>query len=450
MKIFSFIAILLIIASCTQQKEAEYIIFSGKIENPFSDKISVKGADSSYIMYLDSEGAFSDTIRGNSGYFTFYDGRESTKMYLETGSSVSITLNTQEFDETVKYTGNGSEASNYLAEKYMMDENSTVDAKSLFSLNEEKYLEKIDGISNSFSHLMEGFEGLPKMFVESEKKNLEYAHLNRLAEYESAHRYFTKDFDYSVSEEFIAPLKDLDYDNEDDYLNFSDYNSLVRTHYNGLMSGENGVNDFFSEVKNLKSPSIKKHLINNASYEIRPGNPDYKAIYNQLILVSKDEKFKTRLEDKLNRIEKLKKGMASPLFAYNDVDGNAVKLENLSGKFVYIDVWATWCSPCIAEIPHLKKLEMEMHGQNVEFVSISIDRQDDYDAWKAMVYEKELTGIQLMAENDWKSDFAVQYVIESIPRFIIIGPDGNIVNADAPRPSDPELKDTLNGLIAGL
>jgi len=450
MKIFSLIAILLIAASCSQQKVADYIVFSGKIENPFNDKISIKGSDSTYVMKLDSDGSFSDTVRGNSCYFTFYDGRESTAMYLENGSSVSITLNTEEFDETVKYTGKGSEASNYLAEKYMMDENSSMDAASLYSLPEDKYLDKINGISNSFSHLMDDYENLPKKFIENEKKNLEYGHLNRLAGYENAHRHFTKDFEFSVSDEFLAPLKDLDYDNEQDFKKFSDYNSLVKTHYNGLMSGENGVETFFNTLENLKSPSIREHLSFNASYEIRPNNPDYKIIYENLVRLSTDKEFNTRMEDKFNRVEKLKKGMASPLFAYNDVKGKRVKLEDLAGKYIYVDVWATWCSPCIAEIPHLKKLEHEMQGQNVEFVSISIDRDDDFDKWKSMVREKELTGIQLMADNDWESDFAVQYVIESIPRFIIIDPEGNIVNADAPRPSDPDLKVTLNGLIAGI
>ena len=64
-----------------------------------------------------------------------------------------------------------------------------------------------------------------------------------------------------------------------------------------------------------------------------------------------------------------------------------------------------------------------------------------------MVTKKELGGIQLMAENDWKSSFAVDYNILGIPRFILIDPAGNIVSADAPRPSDPKLRELLNDLI---
>ena len=79
--------------------------------------------------------------------------------------------------------------------------------------------------------------------------------------------------------------------------------------------------------------------------------------------------------------------------------------------------------------------------KNIEFVSMSIDRMTDHDKWVAMVNDKELGGTQIMADKDWKSDFVQGYAIEGIPRFILIDPNGNIVSADAPRPSNPKLKE---------
>ena len=63
-----------------------------------------------------------------------------------------------------------------------------------------------------------------------------------------------------------------------------------------------------------------------------------------------------------------------------------------------------------------------------------------------MVADKELKGIQLFADADWKSDFVKKYAIDGIPRFILLDAEGKIVNADAPRPSDPKLKDVLTEL----
>ena len=104
-----------------------------------------------------------------------------------------------------------------------------------------------------------------------------------------------------------------------------------------------------------------------------------------------------------------------------------------------MDIWATWCGPCIAEIPSLKETEKQYHNKNIEFVSISIDQIEDHEKWKKMIVDKELSGKQLFADNNWKSQFIQDYLIKGIPRFILLDPNGNIVSANAPRPSDKKL-----------
>lgn len=140
-------------------------------------------------------------------------------------------------------------------------------------------------------------------------------------------------------------------------------------------------------------------------------------------------------------------GTSAPSFDYENHKGGKTKLEDLRGKYVYIDVWATWCGPCRAEIPHLKKVEEKYHGKNIEFVSISVDTDKDYDKWKKFVTEKQLGGIQLFADKNWNSDFIKAFGINSIPRFLLIDPNGNVVKADAPRPSSPLLVELLDGLV---
>ena len=134
-------------------------------------------------------------------------------------------------------------------------------------------------------------------------------------------------------------------------------------------------------------------------------------------------------------------------FDYENHKGGKTKLEDLRGKYVYIDVWATWCGPCRAEIPYLKKAEEKHHGKNIEFVSISVDTDKDHEKWKTFVTEKALGGIQLFADKNWNSDFIKAFGINSIPRFILIDPNGVVVDADAKRPSNPKLIDQLDGLL---
>lgn len=140
-------------------------------------------------------------------------------------------------------------------------------------------------------------------------------------------------------------------------------------------------------------------------------------------------------------------GQPSPTFAYENFKGGTTKLEDFKGKYVYIDMWATWCGPCRQEIPFLQKVEEKYHGKKIEFVSISIDQAKDHEKWKKMVTDKTLGGVQLFADKDWSSAFAQAYGVNSIPRFILIGPDGKVVDADAKRPSDPELQAQLDTLL---
>ncbi|NNF33951.1 MAG: TlpA family protein disulfide reductase [Saprospiraceae bacterium] len=140
----------------------------------------------------------------------------------------------------------------------------------------------------------------------------------------------------------------------------------------------------------------------------------------------------------------LTRGKEAPNFSGTTREGELVKLSDLKGKNVYIDVWATWCGPCIREIPSLKEVEHDYEDKNVEFVSISIDAAKDYEKWEKFVEEKELGGTQLFAANDWKSEVATSYNIRGIPRFILIDEEGKIVRADAPRPSSPELRELLS------
>jgi len=146
-------------------------------------------------------------------------------------------------------------------------------------------------------------------------------------------------------------------------------------------------------------------------------------------------------------LTRLGKGKASPVFTdYENFKGGKTSLADLKGKYVYIDVWATWCAPCKAEIPSLKALEKEYAGKNIAFVSISVDKPEAYETWKKMVTDEQLGGVQLYADNNFESQFILDYGINAIPRFILIDPAGNIVDADVLRPSNPKLKELFTEL----
>ena len=149
----------------------------------------------------------------------------------------------------------------------------------------------------------------------------------------------------------------------------------------------------------------------------------------------------------MSTAKKKMNNVVAPNFEYENYKGGKTTLESLKGKYVYVDVWATWCGPCRAEIPSLKKMEAAYHGKNIEFVSVSVDAEKDHDKWKTFVAEKELSGTQLFAGKTVVSEFIKAFEVNSIPRFILIDPKGVVVDSDAKRPSDPRLQEQLNKIV---
>ncbi len=159
------------------------------------------------------------------------------------------------------------------------------------------------------------------------------------------------------------------------------------------------------------------------------------------------EFFGMQMEYKSSQALKNVVGKTAPTFDYENHAGGKTKLSDLAGKYVYIDVWATWCGPCRGEIPFLQKIEEKYHDKKIAFVSISVDEDKDHEKWKKFVTDKSLGGIQLFADKNWYSEFITSFGINSIPRFILIDPKGFVLSADELRPSDSKLQEKLDSLL---
>jgi thiol-disulfide isomerase/thioredoxin len=139
----------------------------------------------------------------------------------------------------------------------------------------------------------------------------------------------------------------------------------------------------------------------------------------------------------------LKAGDKCPDFIFRDTsgyEGNNVKLSDLKGKYVLIDVWASWCAPCRAQYPYLVSLEEKMKNKAITFVGISIDTR--VFRWKGPVL-KAMGGIQWMVKD---AAFEKAFGINMIPRYILLDKKGNVLSLKMPLPSHPELEQELNKL----
>jgi thiol-disulfide isomerase/thioredoxin len=238
----------------------------------------------------------------------------------------------------------------------------------------------------------------------------------------------------------------MDASNPIETINFSGQGSNEST----FLAEYTSRDDNFTEEAFTKEPNefqrlfdIKKQEDQN-SIENGDYDPEFKAVL--LSSFANNNSYVLQAYNNVYHANQLK-GKPSPEFTFENHKGGTTKLSDLKGQYVYIDIWATWCAPCRQEIPYLQKLEKKYEGKKIAFVSISVDTKTDYDKWKSFVTAKQLSGIQLLADNDLNSDFMTKYDVKGIPRFILLGPNGNIVNADAPRPSDSKLQEKLNILL---
>jgi len=131
----------------------------------------------------------------------------------------------------------------------------------------------------------------------------------------------------------------------------------------------------------------------------------------------------------IKRFLMIKIGEPAPDFVASTLDGKEFELRELRGKIVLLHFWATWCGPCIAELPNLQRAHKEF-SRDGEFVVVGISLDNSKDAVREFAAKRSIPWLQIVLGPAEQNPVAKEYNVSGVPATFLIGRDGKVVARD--------------------
>lgn len=435
--------------------------------------------DTTVSFEVDSTGNFTfnlaDTVPGK-GFFSFgkvpktyefsyqtVEGRDTIGivpsvdfrmvwLYLEPGDSLQITADANAIESTLSFSGSGARNNEFVnQEEFRFN-----DYKSKFLRNYyyKTFLGPAEYQTKTMTLLLEKQNFLNQFDSEDQLSTFlkEVYQNDYLAEtwaswiyYPDSHAGFNQGVYPEVPDQYwsfldeIEPAQDLTQLGAG-YLSF--LNAWLSKRYElRNPSGENPVDLYSYMLESLPGESGYQLLAYKLQRDFNAG------LYGYFGPDCPYPDLAARVKSKYQHLEAMFKGSVVPAVPLYTAEDELISLMDFRGKYLYLDFWATWCKPCIQEFPYLDAIKQQFADRNIVFIGVSVDREEDLQTWKNYVSENNLTGIQVHARRDGYEPLKKAWNIRSIPRFVIISPEGLMHEANSLRPSDPNLSGYLDELL---
>ncbi|MCC6284322.1 MAG: TlpA family protein disulfide reductase [Phycisphaerales bacterium] len=173
-------------------------------------------------------------------------------------------------------------------------------------------------------------------------------------------------------------------------------------------------------------------LVQTADYSREIDQETKLSLYRRSLAAFPNARANKYVVGQIRRIDELNKPFE--LEFQEATSGETVSFADLKGKIVVVDFWATWCGPCVGEMPHMKELYAEWKDKGVEFVGISLDQAEEkggLDKLKKFVKDNEIPWPQYYQGNYWDSEFSVSWGVNSIPCIFVVDHEGNLYSTNA-------------------
>ncbi|MFB6342727.1 TlpA family protein disulfide reductase [Saccharicrinis sp. FJH62] len=456
-QIFFILALIALVTGCKPSDTAEIM---GNISNAGDATVYIRSNVTGNIDTLQlSDGNFSDVVKIDNGEFLdLIIDRYGIWVYAKPGDKITVNFDLQDLKNR-KFdlvSIQGSPESKLTLK--VVDNTFKIPVQQLLAYPPSKFDDYLQNHLNKDFALIDSFKtayNLPQDFTDMIKMytNINVAQIYKY--YPAYHTRYAPGDTSAVPESFALVGEDIPLDNMTFYKYLPSYKNFVLNEYQIKIDNALGkykddtesdeyLNESFDAIDSLDAdPMVKNDLGKNILRMYPRMTPSQKTIAeNRYLDVLSNDKDIDEFMKQIDMYSAIKPGKQAPEFSYPDINGNMVSLSQLKGKVVYLDIWATWCGPCKYEIPFLKKLQSDLKDKDIAFVNVSID--PDKTDWEDMIKKEDLQGYQLFADKAGESTIAQDYIVDGIPRFILIDKQGKIINADATRPSDPTTLETLS------
>lgn len=453
-KIVYLLIISLIIISCQKEKTSELVILSGFVKNKKNDTIKLS-TNNKYKLYnqkdeniniiLNSENTFIDTLNISDGYYNLEISDNNFILFLKSGDN----LNLESDNSKLNISGTGE-----IENKYLLERNN-LDIKlapvnywyHYYKLNENDFLKLADSIYQCRIDLIKKFQIKDKRFHFIETTFAEMDREHKFLNYPFTRQSLNQD--YIPSKDFPAVFAKTNI-NDDRLLDIPWFTVMMFSNIANKIVAKNDTR-FDAKLDYLRlaisdrlgqtNPKLKEEIAFLTADEAIDKTDSLDLFFKTYKNFTKNEEHLKKITTKYLNLKGIVKGKQAPNFEFTNEKGELISLADFQGYVIYLDIWATYCKPCLEEIEPSKKLQKKLLNKKIKFVNICIESKRE--SWLNLIRKKEFTGIQLYSTKEDEEKFKESYVVQGIPRYIIIDKEGKIYDINAKRPSDAELEKEL-------
>ncbi len=465
MKQFFLISLLILTIAACSTTDKETMLLTVEVENAtFEEAELVYMTD--FILYnretitatQSEDGTFTFEIKPHAPVVANLTlGDKRLGVYLEKGKDLTIVADMEDFDNTLAFQGTLANENTYYR-LYMQEMNPVYGRQVFFSkfqtASVEEFVAFTEIMEDEFAAHMIAFmdeNPISRTFRQYFQTDVIYQLYSAKLNFPLYHRHFNQLDELPQMPEgyydFLVTAKNL----SEEQLQvqsaagfISDYLQYFRMHHEdripeGLGFAETNMwiaeNQFSGKAQAFAKANSINYMLNFGDFD------EAEDAYESFVAENRWEDLNEILTTSYQNALRVKPGNEAPEFTLTDINGEEVSLSDFRNKVVYLDFWASWCGPCMREVPYAKELKKRLEGEDdLVFLYVSVDT--DEQAWRRTVEEREIQGVHLRVEG-MSHEVAQAYNVRGVPSFFIIDRNGIIHDNNPSRPSGETIDQEL-------